>query len=315
MNRPDFSRGLIVAGVALGLATAFTALQSCRFVAAKRELAAARANAIRNLVALSAREAPAPAAVKPVPTAPTPTAAAPDIAPDFVERLEELKRNAGTRGPGGVPLIFPEDLFPYHAPLRRAYLAAMQGQQRVDYGAFFANTRLTPAEIEQFLAIRMERELAWLDLVKVYHRLESGPPRPVVAESNRQADEAQQAKLSALLGPSRFEQFTRYEAELFSRNGPLGLKNLVAATYSTDEPVTAAQVNQLSALVTASGLFVPSKANEHPEAFAEVAAQAAGILSPRQLDLFELLLDYHQASLGKWRARQAAAPDPTSRKP
>ncbi len=296
MKHAGLSLGLMVVGAALlVLAIAFTAHQSMRLTTATRKLSAARVEKAKTRLAL-----PATAAV-PSRSAATAGPPPPVVSTTFVERLNELKKNANRHSPGAVPLIFPEDLFDYSPPLRQAYLDAKKGSLWVDYGPFFANAGLTPAEIEQFYAIKMEREIAWLELKKIYPRHDTGPTDPQDTAASRQADQAQNAKLTALFGEERFQQFTQYEEELNVRSNLLGLRNLVATTFYTDEPVTAAQMNQLAALATKYGMFSVVKANGIPDAFDQLAVKAAGILTPRQLEVFDLMLDHDQYSLAIWQ--------------
>lgn len=300
MKLPVISRAFLAAGAALVLATAFTARQSFRVVTAQQELSAARVEKARTrLVRPASVTAPAHAGM----SAP---ADAPAVSPSFAARLEELKKRAVGRAPGGVPLINPEDLFDYHAPLRQAYLEAMKGRQWVDYGLFFANARLTPAEIDKFHAIAMERELAWLEFRKLHpgpNKDNAGTETPEAREMNEQANRDKQAKLAAMLGEERFRQFIQYEAELGSHSRLLGLRNLVATTFYTDEPVTTTQMNQLAALATEYGMFSPAKANGITDAFDQLAVNSVRILSPRQLEVFDLMLDHEQYALAMWQLR------------
>lgn len=302
MKFPVISHAVLAASAALVVATAFTARQSFRLMAATEELTAARLEKARTRLM---RPAPVTA---PAQLAASAKAEAPAVSPSFAARLEQLKSRAVGRAPGGVPLINPEDLFDYHVPLRQAYLEAQRGRQWVDYGAFFANAGLTSGEIEQFHAIAMERELAWLEFRKLHpgpNQDNNGVEAPEAREMNERANRDKEAKLTALLGEKRFEQFKHYEAELPSRTMLLGLRNLVATTFYTDEPVTAAQVNQLAALATEYGMFSPAKANGITNAFEQLAVKSARILSPRQLDVFDLMLDHQQYALAMWQLRFA----------
>lgn len=292
------SPSFLGASAALVLASIFTAHQSLRLVAATRELSAARVEKARTRLVR-----PTPVAA-PVQVGAPENTEAPPVSSSFAARLEELKRRAVGRAPGGVPLINPEDLFDYHAPLRHAYLEAMKGRQWVEYGPFFVSAGLSPAEIEQFQAIAMERELAWLELRKRYpgpNKDNAGTQPPVAREMDVQAYRDKQAKIAALLGEERYQQFTQYAEELDSRSSLLGLRNLVATTFYTDEPVTAAQINQLAALTTEYGMFSAAKANGIPDAFDQLAVKSARILSPRQLEVFDLMLDHEQYALARWQ--------------
>jgi hypothetical protein len=306
MKRVGLSLGLMVVGAALPvLAIAFTTRQLIRLTTATRMLSAARVEKAKTrltLPAIAAVQARAPAAAGTPP---------PVVSTSFVERLNELKKGADRHSPGAVPLIFPEDLFDYSPPLRQAYLEAKKGSLWVDYGPFFANARLTPAEIEQFCAIKMEREIAWLELKRTYPRHDTGPTDPQDTEASRQADLVQTAKLTELLGEERFKQFTQYNRELDARTMLLGLHNLVATTFYTDEPVTVAQMNQLAALAAEYGMFSMGKSNGIPDAFDQLAVKAAVILTPRQLEVFDLMLDEQQYSLAMW---QLHFPDQAQRK-
>ncbi len=300
MKIPFITQVCVAAAASLGLATVFTLRQASRLATAEQELSIARLERARSLLV------PAPTVTASTIDAPSDAGQMSGVSPSFAARLEELKKRAIGRAPGGVPLINPEDLFDYHAPLRNAYLDAQRGRQWVDYGPYFASAGLTGSEIEQFTLIGMERELAWLELRKRYpgpNKDNAGSEDPAAREMNDEANRAKQAKLAVLLGEDRFQQLIQYQEELLARTRLLGLRNLVATTFYTDEPVTAAQMNQLAALATEYGMFSPAKAIGIPDAFDQLTVKSARILSPRQLQIFDMMLDHEQYALGMWQLR------------
>lgn len=287
----------LLAGFGLFFAAAlFTIYQSLRLVTSKRELASAR----QELAALQVpRLPPIDREGAPRVTAPTPTV--PDASDAFVARLKSLKRKAKDRAPGGVPLIYPEDLFEYHAPLKAAYLDAVKGRQWVEYGPFYANAGLNSAEMAQFEAVAMDHELALLEVRKTAEARGVEPSNPAIQAIKILADKTRDDRLLGLLGDARFQQLENYKRERHARGNLLGLSHLVATTYYTDGPVTVAQMNQLAELTTELGMFLPSKASQNPEAFNQLAIKSASILTPRQLEVFDLMLDFHQHSLSRWQ--------------
>lgn len=294
------SYSLVGGGIACFVAALFATYESVRLIAARRHLTAARQEVTATRLripasAVSFPQNPAPPATFEVAESP------PSVSPDFVARLESLKKKAVGRAPGGVPLIHPEDLFDYHAPLKTAYLEAVKGRQWVEYGPFYANARLSPAEIEQFEAAGMARAIALLEMRKTAEARGVDPLDPSIKEIQAAAAQVRKDKLLTLLGPERFQQLRSYEEEIDSRRMLLGLKNLVATTFYTDEPITVAQMNQLAALTTEFGMFIPWVANKIPHAFDQLAMKSARILTPRQLEIFDLMLDHEQYSFARWQ--------------
>lgn len=293
-----FPHSLLAGGVVFLGAALFTTYESLRLVANKRELATARRE-----VAATRLKVPRPAAtakvarIRALPSG----RSAPGTSDAFVERLESLKKKAIGRAPGGVPLIFPEDLFDYHPPLKATYLDAVKGRQWVEYGPFYANAGLNPAEIAQFEAIAMDHELAILEVRKTAEARGVDPADPAIQQIKTTADQMRKDRLLALLGDERFRQLENHTREGHARNMLLGLSNLVATTFYTDEPVTVTQMNQLATLTTEIGMFSASKANRNPDAFNQLTIKSATILTPRQLEVFDLMLDYQQYALARWQ--------------
>jgi len=298
---------LLAGAVALVAALLFVTQATVRWATAKRQLATARETVIATrLTAPPPRVVLAP--VTPLPSTAEWSSSSPGVSAAFVARLEALKKTATGRAPGGVPLIHPEDLFEYHAPLKAAWFEAVKGRQWTEYGAFFTNARMNAAEIARFEAIALEHERAMLEIRKTAEARGVPPTDVAIQQIKTNADELRKSRLLALLGEERFRQFGTYERESNARQNLLGLWNLVATTFYTDEPVTAAQMNRLAALTTELGMFDPRKAESIPDAFDQLAIKSATILSRRQLEVFDLMLDHQQYSLARWQMNSPAAP-------
>lgn len=289
-----------LAVLALLGATGYAAFEWHRLHAAESALAAARiqrtqAHFTPRERAQATRPAAAATVKKPEPDA------------GFLAKLETLKAKA-PKGPGGVPLIYPEELFDRCPSLREAYLRAKEGHIWLMYGPFFADAGLTKDEMRQFCAICMEREIACLEMRKLLPRSDPASEKsPVRAEMNREAEAQRKAKLVSVLGSDRYSRLEKFEEEIDGRRLILGLHNMVATTYYTEQPVSAAQMNQLSALATQWGMFDLAKAATLQDPFGQIAVGAASILSPQQLEIFDLMLDYQQLSFAKWQIYSASS--------
>lgn len=300
MKTRIYSFALLAGAVALVAAILFVTQAAVRLATAKRQLAKARETVIATrLKAPPTRAMPAP--VAPLSAMAESSSSSSGVSAAFVARLEALKKTATGRAPGGVPLIHPEDLFEYHAPLKAAWFEAVKGHQWTEYGAFFANAKLSTAEIAQFEAIALDHERAMLEIRKTAEARGVPPSDSAIQQIKTDADQVRKSRLLALLGEERFRQFDTYEREDNARHNLLGLWNLVATTFYTDEPVTPAQINQLAALTTELGMFDPRKAEKIPDAFDQLAIKSATILSRRQLEVFDLMLDHAQYSLARWQ--------------
>ncbi len=278
----------------------FTARESHRATAAQAALTTARLDQAKARFAV-VKATPGSAVVEPVRTIATSSAAEP-MSDAFLARLEELKRNAPSKGPGGVPLIVPEDLFDYSPALRAAYVEAARGKVRIDYGLFFANAHLSPAQIEAFYAIKEQREQEWLASRKL--------PAAEAEAKNRESIKAHDARMAALLGPEGSRQLLDYKEQSDTRNPFIGLRWLVSMTYASDEPISVGQMNQLTAVATEWGMYSVTKVSERADALDQLAVKAASILSPKQFELFELLLDGQRVSIARSQAMNAAAKKP-----
>lgn len=305
MKTRPLSYSLLSGGIACFAAALFATYEGVHFVTARRHLRVARQEVTTTRLKIPAR--PAPSSQDRRQPAAAATAEPPPVSADFVARLESLKPKATGRAPGGVPLIFPEDLFEYHAPLKAAYLEAVKGQQWVEYGPFYANARMSAAEIEQFEAAGMDRALALLEMRKTAEARGVDPEDPAIKEIGTTANRVRQDKLRSLLGTERFQQLETYEEEIRSRRMLLGLHHLVSTSFYTEEPITVTQMNQIAALATELGMFDVTKSNNIPDAFNQLAIRSAAILTQRQLEVFDLMLDFNQYSLARWQMNNPEA--------
>lgn len=276
---------LLIATLSLAAASAFAGYELMRHQLRDRDLAASR----REYAMTYLQQAP----VAMVPDRPGVASKEPATVSD---RLEALKKEA-SKGPGGIPLVRPEDLFVDHPTLERTFLAAMRGRTRLKYGPFFAQAGLSEQEIESFCQAYADSETRWTELNKL--AFQRGIPRsdPSIQDLERKSSEERKARLAALLGPERSAQLSRYQDEDDSGQMKLGLKNLIATTYHTKDPVTPAQINALLAITTELRVFSPNELADTPGAFDEAATRASRILTPAQMDVFNLILDQQQVSL------------------
>jgi len=292
MNAVGSRKSLLVAGASLAVALAFAGYELLQYEQLIRDLAAQRRdNAL-------ARLQPVPAAAKPtgIPREQTPK----------TDRLEELIKKA-PKVMGGIPLVYPEDLFVDHPALEQAFLEAENGRVRLKYGPFFARAGLTEQEIESFCRIYADSETRWTELNKL--AFARGVPRsdPAIQELERAAGVERKARLAALLGEERSARLAEYQNEDGGGQLLLGLKNLIATTYYTPNPVTPEQLNALTAITTELGIFSPDKTAKNPEAFDQAAMRAGQILTPGQLEIFHLILDTQHVSMLWFKERKARA--------
>lgn len=297
MNALGPRQSLLIAAASLVAALTFTGYELFQYEHLLRDLSAQRRDSAL------ARLHPVPVAVAAGKRAPAPRERTPTT-----DRLDELIKKA-PKVMGGIPLVYPEDLFVDHPALERAFLEAKNGNVRLKYGPFFALAGLDEREIEDFCRIYADSEARWAELNRL--AFERGVPRSdaAIKEMERKSSEERKTRLAALLGDERSAKLAAYQDEDGGRQMLLGLKNLIATTYYTPNPVTPEQINTLTAITTELGIFSPDKTAENPEAFDQAAKRAGQILTPEQLEIFHLILDTQHVSMLWFKERKAAGPD------
>ncbi|MCX6953431.1 MAG: hypothetical protein NTV51_14875 [Verrucomicrobia bacterium] len=243
---------LLLACAAFMLATVYCAYEAWRF----RQFEAVVADLLRPL--------PAPPPARPKPAATTVTAeTAPKPAPQIPERVTELIAKA-PKGPGGVPLVYIEELFADLPALKAAYSKAAAAQQRLGYGQFIRTVGLSPREEARFLEILANREAVWGDIRASATTQGLARNDPVIAQLDEQNFSETERGLRALLGAVRYDQLRQYREGLDDRTNLFSLKNLVQTSYRSDHPITLDQMNQLAAITTEAGVFNYAKATTLP---------------------------------------------------
>lgn len=205
------------------------------------------------------------------------------------------------KGPGGVPLIWPEALFASHPELSVKYLEAAAARTRELFAPFLATEGFTPDQVRQFLALYEQREKAWADLQADATIHGKADTDPAIKAQNDDAISQREQALTGLLGPGAYQRLVEYRASLEARIGLLGLNTLVGATFDTAEPMEIGKMNQLATLVTKANLYHADNAAPPPDAaaFAAVRKEARGILTAGQMEIFDLLLDHQQVTMAK----------------
>ncbi|MCX6952702.1 MAG: hypothetical protein NTV51_11140 [Verrucomicrobia bacterium] len=205
-------------------------------------------------------------------------------------RLAELLRSA-EKGPGGIPMVHPEHLFSDHPGFRSSYLNGVNAQRRLEYDLFFASAGLTQAQNEKFYALMAEFERAWADAPS--DELRSTSYGSLEGEAVR----AREAQIAEVLGAEAYKKLQDYRATMIARDA---LKTLAGLCYAS-APLTLDQVDRMAAVATEQGIFVPSRAAKNPGAFDATWEAASKILSPAQLEAFELQLAALQIKAFRWQ--------------
>lgn len=282
---------LLLAFAALALAIGYSAYEWWRMQQAE----AALAELLRPLPPPPVR--PPPATVVTVDPPAKPPA-------EISDRVKTLIAQAPAKGPGGVPLVYVEDLFADVPALKAAYNKAAAAQQRLGYGQFIRTIGLSPQEEARFLEILANREAVWGDIRASATNQGLARNDPAIAQLDERNFAETESGLRALLGDARYDQLQKYRESLDDRNSLLSLRNLVQTSYRTDHPLTLDQMNRLAAITTEGGLFNYTKASTQPVPIGKIEAEALKILHPGQMEVFDLLLDYQQISFGRAKILQ-----------
>jgi hypothetical protein len=292
MSTPGTPRSFLVAVASLAAATVFTGYELLQYQQLTRAL-------VRQRMVI----------VTPPPQPPAPAVAAPKPAVVLREstprtaRLDELIKKA-PKVMGGIPLIFPEQIFGDYPELEQAFLDARNGANRLKYGPFFALAKLNEDEIENFCQIVADSETKWAERNKIATEKGLPPSDPSLKEMERAASEEKKIRLATLLGEERSAKLAAYQKDDVAET--LGsLKNLIAATYHSANPVTPQQVSALSAITSELHVFSYEEAAKNPGVFDQAAQRASQVLAPGQLEVFQLVLDQQHVNVLRYLENRA----------
>lgn len=208
------------------------------------------------------------------------------------ELLSKASKSLANQGPGGIPLLHPEDLFADYPELETTFLKAIEGHLRLKFASFFVRAGLTREQIDRYIEISMAGERDWIALTK--EAASRGVPlsdQSIKALGRESANQRKQ-EMERLLGSSNLALREIFSEEREARNA---LTKMAAATLSGSNPISSDQLNHLTAMTTEIGLFDSDKVAKNPDIFAEASAKASAILSPEQQQLFDLMIEAGQA--------------------
>jgi len=227
----------------------------------------------------------------------------PDAAKDRKESAEAFDRilASAPRGPNGVPLPQIEALFHYFPSLQQAFLESLRAKRQLDFGQFFASVQMSEDEIRIFGDIMNLREETWA----VEAAEASAAGRRIDDAKITAATEFRESQLATLLGKQRFEALVEYRKTIQSRHGIISLSALVNTIPSDASPLSLKSLDRLADLCAENGIFSVDKliANGANPDFDQVRSNAAKLLTPEQLEIFDLLLDHQQISYARAQVR------------
>lgn len=269
---------------------AFT--QSRRLAALEADLlrAAADAAKVKPRVASSA---PAPATVA---SSEKPAEAIPAAVDPGAEAPAEQQRNQRNNRPNMAALMANPEFAQAMSLQQRAALDAR-------YAELFKKLNLTPAQLEQFKTLLLERQNARMDVMAAAR--ENGlNPRENRDEINKLVSEAQaevDANIKNTLGESVYNQYQNYDATQSQRNLVKQLDERLGYTAttlnSTQSDFLVAALSSSTASTTEQGGFGPGNwgGGNRATITDAVIEQAANVLTPAQITALKQLQAEQQA--------------------
>jgi len=209
------------------------------------------------------------------------------------KRLEEIIRRA-PKVLGGVPLPMPEALYAEFPQLEADFLKAKKAQLRLDHADFFAEARLTPAQIERYLEISLDGEREWIAQTREAEARGVTLSDPSIKRLGQEGAARRKQELEELLGPEGLARRDKYRDQRESRRA---LREMAKASVLGDHPLTADQLDHLATMTVEAGVFDGDRPWQAVGFVSGATRKSAGILSPEQQELFELLIDARQAQL------------------
>jgi hypothetical protein len=176
------------------------------------------------------------------------------------------------------------------------------------YGALFKSLNLTPEQTAQFQNLLAERQMSILDVLSAA-RAEGVTGRDQIASLVQQAGSAIDSQIQSLLGPDGYSQYNNYLQTIPQRNQVNQLQTLLVTSGGT--PLQDYQTQQLAQILAQNsaasssgqragggggggflgaiggmgGLFATPVTG--PTITANAVAQAAGVLTPAQLQVLQ----------------------------
>jgi len=186
--------------------------------------------------------------------------------------------------------------------LQARYLAVRRTDLASLYGPFFANAKFVPDQIARLQEIMNAAEERALDLKSVLRVNGWNDSDPAVATLRNQSDETLHTAERELLGPDSYQQLSEYERALPARTF---VGNLATSSVFAGEPLSSAQVNQLTQILSegnavyrsggsAAGplpdftpIILARQPAQEPIDSDQILARARLVLSPSQYIPFE----------------------------
>jgi hypothetical protein len=172
------------------------------------------------------------------------------------------------------------------------------------YGALFKSLNLTPEQTAQFQNLLAERQMSMLDVLSAA-RAEGVTGRDQIGNLIQQAGSAIDSQIQSLLGPDGYSQYNNYLQTIPQRNQVNQLQTLLVTSGGT--PLQDYQTQQLAQILAQNstgnnggqregggflgamggmgGLFATPVTG--PTITSDAVAQAAGVLTPAQLQVLQ----------------------------
>jgi hypothetical protein len=206
----------------------------------------------------------------------------------------------------------PREVIENDPQLQTLWLRSGRGNVMHEYGPFFSAAQLTPGQIERFQAALLKRQEQLMDLAAV-GQAQGAESRGAVDTLRNQANAEFDREVGDALGADGYIRFKEYERVVRLR--PM-VERIAGAATVAGEPLTAAQADQLTALVAKANPDYIAGGRADLANVDWIAADAAAqqLLSPAQMALFkrgvrvELQLDAALARAQQQDAQKADAP-------
>lgn len=203
----------------------------------------------------------------------------------------------------------PREVIENDPQLQTLWLRSGRGSVMHEYGPFFSAVQLTPGQIERFQAALLKRQELLMDLAAV-GQAQGAESRGAVETLRAQANAEFDREVGDALGADGYSRFKEYERVVRLR--PM-VERIAGAATVAGEPLTAAQAEQLTALVAKAtpGYVAGGRADLANVDWNAADAEAQRILSPAQIALFkhglrvELQLDAALARAQQQEAKKA----------
>lgn len=213
--------------------------------------------------------------------------------------------------------------------LQSRYLHSLQTRLDTNFLSLWRALGLADRDIQRFKSAMMENAERVLDVKAVAADQKLAMDDPAIELLLQQADEQLRAEMTAILGDDGYRQLKDFERRAPARDLVDGLAGVLAFT---DSPLTANQADQLTQILVKANRFYnsgdsvdrwPQISANHwtqvisagtglndPTDWSQVSTQAANVLSPNQLAVFQQKADLERTAVQIYNAMQRGTDGP-----